>query len=728
MAENQFDWVDFYKEFAHKLLEYKNNRKELIKKIEKIYEITDIKMPTLERDRKLVDIDPFTIFGLFNKGLTTDNRIKIIKALSELFNVSATIPTSFNSIPVIDPRTATFYQFIGQRGISDIDNLWNLFETALKYSDNTMTENLKEFSKYFDLVIKQTGIGNSKITMALYWISPKFFLNLDSRNQWYIYVSGKLPDSLIKTLPEIKGKLDSGIYFDITKKIKNYIQSSNSPFKNLMELSYEAWRYSEEDNERERKEEERQKQTSNIGFPEKTEIPNDDTVRYWIYSPGHNAEFWEENCDKGIMAMSDDNLGVLTDYRSKEEIKLKMQELIDPDVNYTIAANMYWQFAKVMKPGDIVFAKKGRRTIIGRGIVTGEYIFNPTRERYKNTRGVKWTDKGEWEYPEKYASMWTLTDLTPYVELVEKIEALFPENEEGQIEVKTSNIVPYTENDFVEDVFIDKENYYNLVNLLKRKKNLVLTGAPGVGKTYAAERLAYSIMGVRDKDRVAMILFHQSYTYEDFIMGIRPTEKGTYELRRGVFYEFCKKAEIDNENAYFFIIDEINRGNLSKIFGELFMLLEADKRDTQIQLLYANEYFKIPSNVYIIGMMNTADRSLALVDYALRRRFAFYDMKPAFDSQGFKQYLSEFNSIKFNNLIDCVKGLNKEIENDESLGSGFCIGHSYFCNIDKSSLKIEKILSEIIEFEIIPLLKEYWFDEKSKIEEWSEKLRNSIGR
>ena len=125
--------------------------------------------------------------------------------------------------------------------------------------------------------------------------------------------------------------------------------------------------------------------------------------------------------------------------------------------------------------------------------------------------------------------MWTLTDLTPYVELVEKIEALFPENDEAQIEVKTSKIVPYTEDDFLEEVYIDKENYYNLVNLLKRKKNLVLTGSPGVGKTFSAMRLAYSIMGVEDSERVTMIQFHQSYSYEDFIMGYAEnTQIGTH--------------------------------------------------------------------------------------------------------------------------------------------------------------------------------------------------------
>lgn len=138
-----------------------------------------------------------------------------------------------------------------------------------------------------------------------------------------------------------------------------------------------------------------------------------------------------------------------------------------------------------------------------------------------------------------------------------------------------------------------------------------MQGAPGVGKTYAAKRIAYSMMGVKDKERVAMIQFHQSYSYEDFIMGFRPSKDG-FELRKGVFYNFCKVAEIDNENKYFFIIDEINRGNLSKILGELFMLIERDKRGIMLQLLYADEKFFVPENVYIIGMMNTADRSLAM--------------------------------------------------------------------------------------------------------------------
>ena len=193
-----------------------------------------------------------------------------------------------------------------------------------------------------------------------------------------------------------------------------------------------------------------------------------------------------------------------------------------------------------------------------------------------------------------------------------------------------------------------------------------------------------------------------------------------------IFYNFCKEAEEDEGNKYFLIIDEINRGNISKIFGELFMLIENDKRGEgeALELIYKeDEKFFVPENLYIIGLMNTADRSLAMLDYALRRRFAFYDMKPAFDSEQFKEYQKKLNNKKFDSLIEKVKELNKEILEDGSLGEGFCIGHSYFCNLE--AIKDDK-LSLIIEFELIPLLKEYWFDDKEKVNNWKTELRNSI--
>ena len=276
----------------------------------------------------------------------------------------------------------------------------------------------------------------------------------------------------------------------------------------------------------------------------------------------------------------------------------------------------------------------------------------------------------------------------------------------------------YTKEDFLKDVYISEEKYDKLVNVLKRKKNIILQGAPGVGKTFLAKRLAYSIMGEKDDEHVKFIQFHQNYSYEDFVMGYKPIEEG-FELKYGIFYNFCQKATKNPDKDYFFIIDEINRGNLSKIFGELLMLIEADYRDEKATLAYTGSDFSVPKNLHIIGMMNIADRSLAMIDYALRRRFSFFDIEPAFDSEGFSNYQKEFSNKTFNELIKKIKKLNEAIAQDQSLGKGFCIGHSYFCNTEECSLEWMK---DIVEFDIFPMLSEYWFDDESKLNEWKDIL------
>ncbi|MCC8183086.1 MAG: AAA family ATPase [Clostridiales bacterium] len=274
---------------------------------------------------------------------------------------------------------------------------------------------------------------------------------------------------------------------------------------------------------------------------------------------------------------------------------------------------------------------------------------------------------------------------------------------------------PYTESDFLSQVFLSRQRYHMLAALLKRKKNVILQGAPGVGKTYAAKRLAYSMMGERDESRIAFVQFHQSYSYEDFIMGYKPSERG-FELKPGVFYRFCQRAAKQPDRDLFFIIDEINRGNLSKIFGELLMLIENDYRGTPVTLAYQGEPFSVPVNLYIIGMMNTADRSLAMIDYALRRRFSFFEMEPAFDSEGFVQYQNALNNETFHQLIGKIKELNQEIAADRSLGKGFRIGHSYFSNWDECT---DERMRMVVDFDILPMLDEYWFDDPAKVQRWS---------
>ena len=287
-------------------------------------------------------------------------------------------------------------------------------------------------------------------------------------------------------------------------------------------------------------------------------------------------------------------------------------------------------------------------------------------------------------------------------------------------------VIQYTKADFLNEVYMSESKYDELKALLLNKQNIILQGAPGVGKTYSAERLAYSIMGEKDDSRIELIQFHQNYSYEDFIMGYRPNEEGGFELKEGVFYRFCDKARKDPEHRkHFFIIDEINRGNLSKIFGELLMLIEKDYRKRNAKLAYIDEAFSVPDNLYIIGMMNTADRSLALIDYALRRRFSFFEMEPGFDSDGFKKYAESLNNAKFNDLIKQVVELNIAITDDKSLGKGFMIGHSYFCGRNAEDCTIDWLRS-VVKYDILPTLEEYWFDDMDKVSDWKKKLNGAL--
>jgi hypothetical protein len=284
----------------------------------------------------------------------------------------------------------------------------------------------------------------------------------------------------------------------------------------------------------------------------------------------------------------------------------------------------------------------------------------------------------------------------------------------------------YSLENALEEMFMKPGDAERLMRLWGAKKNVIIQGPPGVGKSFAAQRLAFALMAAQDRSRLGFVQFHQSYSYEDFVEGYRPTETG-FELRSGKFVEFCRRAAADLDRKYVFIIDEINRGNLSKILGELMLLIESDKRDSgwKMQLASGREEFFVPPNVYLLGLMNTADRSLAVVDYALRRRFAFVDLAPNLGSARFKEYLTGIGiSDQLSSAIIARIGqLNAEIVNDiANLGPGFAIGHSYFCTKPMPDETGQNWYERIIETEIVPLLREYWFDAPQKADSWNAQL------
>lgn len=575
-------------------------------------------------------------------------------------------------------------------------------------------------------------------------------------------------------------------------------------------------------------------------------------VQTWIYSPGEGARKWSECVANSKMYLGWDDMGDLEVYESREDMKARMKELYGDDKDYRNDSLATWEFTNEMNIGDVVFAKKGRGCIIGRGVVTGDYEYDENRTEYRHVRSVEWNKVGEWALPETVA-MKTLTNLTSYTDYVKKLNELMENNTESEkvcnywwlcanpkiwsmtswmvgeeqdytlyntagnkrrifqhfldarvgdkvicyeanptkqitglaviskesdgericfrkvetlaapVELSEIKTVPelanmeflinpngsffhltekeyvallnlireendsiqpdktfekYTKDDFLKEVFMDGKDFDTLQHLIRMKKNVILQGAPGVGKTFCARRLAQAMMGEKDESRIALIQFHQNYSYEDFVMGYKPVE-GTFELQKGIFYKFCMLAANHPDKEYFFIIDEINRGNLSKIFGELLMLIEKDYRGEKLTLAYKDEKFSVPGNLYLIGMMNTADRSLALIDYALRRRFSFFEMNPGFDSEGFKAYLKGKNNERLNELVELVKELNRQITTDDSLGQGFKIGHSYLCT---GEVVTDEWLKEVVNYDILPMLQEYWFDNRAEVDRWANRL------
>lgn len=435
------------------------------------------------------------------------------------------------------------------------------------------------------------------------------------------------------------------------------------------------------------------------------------TVDEMLKEDSNVYSYWWLNANPRIWSFNGISVGEIQDYTLRNENGNKRR--------------IYQNFLDA-KIGDLVIG----------------YESTPVKQVVALCRIAKASD-GERIYFEKTESLSTPIDYSILHDIDELKQSEYFVNPQGSLfkltkdeyniimdVVREQNIKPenekpkdnYTKDDFLTDVFMEENRYDSLVSLLNRKKNIILQGAPGVGKTYLAKRLVYSILGKKDESKIEFIQFHQNYSYEDFIMGYKPQADG-FELEYGVFYRFCKRAESNPDGKYYFIIDEINRGNLSKIFGEILMLIEDEYRGKKITLAYSGMPFSVPKNLYLIGMMNTADRSLALIDYALRRRFSFFEITPAFDNPRFKEYQKKLDSILFDKLIDALKRVNEEISQDPVLGEGFCVGHSYICEQEECS---KEWLAEVIEYDLIPIIKEYWFDDRTKVGNWTKDFRGIL--
>lgn len=535
-ATHQFTWIPFYQELAKELVHWQNRQEELISFLETLRKEGHVITPLMDKDKNgtkflLAEIDPFTFFGVFNRGTGFEQRVNILTKIKQFFKLKSDVPEDFNGIPILNNLKSWFFSYKDTRKKNDIAKLWKVFE--LSFSKNSLKS--KSFLKAFDesLKVKETNVN---LTMGLFWINPYTFLSLDSTNCRHLKI--KIPAE----------GLSSKFYV-------NTIWQIVPLKKSFPEISLEAWGY---ENERSR-------------------------------------------------------------------------------------------------------------------------MIAETKRAYK-------TQKSK----------------TPY-----GIENLISDG-----------------------VFLTESEIADILKRLKAKKALILQGSPGVGKTFLAKKLAYALLQEIDPNQIEMVQFHQSYSYDDFVRGYRPDGNGSFSLKNGVFYEFCQKAINNPDQDYVFIIDEINRGNLSQIFGELLMLIESDKRgiENSISLVYQNKNenkFYIPSNLHIIGLMNLADRSLAMVDYALRRRFAFITLQPQYESDIFKTWLVErnMNPQLVEMIIKKMKSLNHKIKEDAMLGENYQIGHSFFCpkGDDFSNLN-ETWYTSIVKTEIIPLLKEYWFDNPKKAEDAGNEL------